>query len=187
MNKNFLNNFYGVLFTPEKTFEEIKETQPLMSAVLIVIFVSMLKVFLYSNFKTLNSPFLYGSNLFMAAFSGIISWLFYAGFFELVAKIFDKGGKYKTFLILSAFALLPWIFLGPVEMYKMLDFSGTAGGVLLGMLVWIWVISLQIYALSKTYELSIGKTVLFILIPSLGWFVFLNWLVGFFTTLSHIL
>ncbi|MFA6989132.1 MAG: hypothetical protein WC197_03585, partial [Candidatus Gastranaerophilaceae bacterium] len=99
---------------------------------------------------------------------------------------FDRGGRYKTFLILSSYALLPWIFLGPVEMYKMIDPSGTAGGMFLGLLVWIWVLSLQIYALLKTYELSIGKTILLILIPFLGWFVFLNWLVIFLATLSHL-
>lgn len=186
MKKIFLNNFYGTLFTPVKTFEELKQTQPLVSAIVIVILVSMLKIFLNSKSITFNNPLMYGSNLFLSAFSGLISWLFFAGFFELSARIFDRGGKYKTMLILSAFAMLPWIFLGPVALFKMIDTSGAAGGMFLGFLVWIWVIGLQIYAILKTYNLNIGKTVLFIIIPFLGWFVFLNWFVIFFVTMADL-
>ena len=186
MNNNFLNNFYGTLFTPEKTFEEIKQTKPMVTAIIIVILISVLKVFLYSEPMTSANSFLYGSNLVFASFSGIVSWLFFAGFFELIAKIFNRGSRYKTLLVLSAFAMLPWIFLGPVEIYKMIDTSGAAGGMFLGLLVFIWVISLQIYAILKTYELNIGKTVLFILIPFLGWLVFLNLIINFFNTIAHL-
>jgi hypothetical protein len=186
MNRNFLYYFYGTLFTPEKAFGELKENPPIVHSVAIIILISMLKVLLYSDTSVADNPFLYGTTLLFSAFWGIIGWLFFAGFFEVVATVFDKGGRYKTLLVLSAYALLPCIFFAPVEIFKMLDSSVQTGGVFLGIIVWIWSMSLQFYAILKTYELSLGKTAIFVFIPSLAWFICFNWFVGFFTSLGQI-
>lgn len=186
MNKNFLDNFYGVLFSPDKTLNEIKERQPILQAFVIVTVISLLNVLLYSNYAGGLNIGWFGVNLFFSAFSGLISWVFFAAFFEFVANVFDRGGKFKTLLVLSAFALLPWIFLGPVELFKSADTTGNMSGVLLGLLVWFWVLVLQVIAVSKTYELKLGKTIVFIIVPLFGWFVFFNWFIGFFATLGQL-
>ena len=94
MSSNFFNNFYGVLFTPDKTFEELKTQQPLAQGFALVVVVSILSYMLsFIMPEGLQNIVFSGFSIIFLAFSGIISWLFFAAFFELVAGIFEKGGK----------------------------------------------------------------------------------------------
>ena len=185
MKTNFLNNIYGTLFTPDETFSELKENTAVPQALVVVVFVSILNTIL--NINGSSGVILQGTKLLMAAVSGIISWLFFASFFELVASIFNKSGYMKSFLTLSGFALTPWIFLAPIQLFKTGDAVISLFGIILGLAVWLWSTVLLVVAVIKTYNLSLGRALVFLVVPFVAGFVAFNWFIGFFTTLGGIL
>lgn len=183
---DFLDNFYGILFSPVITFDKLKENQPLFQSFLIILFVSILGSVL--NFKPTTEGIIWlGLGIIIKAFIGIISWLFLAFFLDIIASVFKNSGKIKAFLTLSAFALIPWMFLGPVELFKTGGILGHFLSILLGLAIWLWVIVLTVIAINKAYDLSFGRTLVLLLIPFLGGCLALYWTLGFFTTLSQLL
>jgi hypothetical protein len=64
---------------------------------------------------------------------------------------------------------------------------GSILGIFLGLFVWLWVIVLTIKAIIKTYQLSFGRTLIFVIIPFIGGFLAFSWTIGFFSTLFQIL
>ena len=183
---NFLDNFYGVLFNPKETFERLKNEPSLAQSAVIVFIVSILAPVLDSSINSVPDllPLLF--KVFNSAFGGFLSWLFFAAFLEIIAGIFRKGGKIKSFLCLSAFALLPWLFIAPVELFKTGGTLIKVIGILLGYLVWLWTTVLTAYAVMKTYEITPARLISFLLVPSFGFILSLCWIVGFFTTLIQI-
>jgi len=178
----FLENVYGALFYPSETFERLKQNTNLIISLAIVIAISIISPLL--NVANLNAWSFF--NIISAAFSGIIKWAFFAFFIEMIASIFKRGGRLEVFLTLSAFALLPWIFMGPIALFKTGGLLTGIIGVLAGLGVWIWTTILTLFAIIKAYDLSSERILLFIFVPVLGGIVFLDWLVGFFSTLARI-
>lgn len=184
---NFLDNFYGVLFSPDETFDKLKENPPFFQGFLIILFVSILSPLL--NFKGIygtSSLILFIFGLMGAIFISISSWLSFAFFLEILASIFKQSGKFKEFLTLSAFALIPWLFLGPVELFKTGGIIGKLFGIVFGLIIWLWIIVLVIKAVMKTYQLSFGRVLLIIILPSLGNFLAFYWFITLFSTLFQI-
>lgn len=182
----FLDNFYGVLFNPRETFDNLKENPSLVQSFMIVFFISMLNSVLKFSFDSGYNLFSFLSQIMGSSFWGLLSWLFFAAFFELLAGIFKKGEKMKIFLCLSAFALLPWIFIAPASLFKTGEVLSKAIGILMGLCVWLWSTVLMALAIMKTYEISPARLITFILIPSFGGILSACWFVGFFTTLFNI-
>lgn len=185
---DFFENFYGVLFTPDKTLSRLKEESPIMQASCIVVFVSMLNFLLNFSLSNRLSDFvLLGVGLLGAVLTGFLSWVFFAAFLELIAGIFQQGGKIKQFLVLSAFALIPWIFIAPINLLKTGGFIGIFFAILLGLFVWLWVSILYFVSILKVYELNLGRGLLLIALPFLAGIINFHWLVGFWTTLFQLL
>lgn len=186
-NNDFFEKIYGVLFNPQETFDEIRENPNILEALCIVIAVSVLTPLLNSTILSTQSVGWFIFVLFSSGISGIIKWVFFAAFVEAVAAIFKKGGKYKIFLTLSAFALLPWIFAGPVALLKTGGIFTGLLGILFGLAIWVWTTILTIYAAMKAYEISSGRVLLLLVIPFIGGILVFNWIIGFFETLIGIL
>lgn len=178
----FLENFYGTLFYPSETFEKLKIDPPIFLGFAVVLAVSMLNPVLQASTIT---PFL-AFGLISAGFAGVIKWAFFALFVEIIASVFNRGGKIEILLALSAFALLPWLFLGPISLLKEGGVLAGLLGVLAGLGVWIWTTVLTLYAIMKAYELSSERLLLLVLIPLFGFIVFFDWIFGFFSTLGGI-
>jgi hypothetical protein len=186
MNK-FFDNFYGVLFKPYETFDKLKETPSFIQGFIIVVFISILSPILKFSLNSDTNTFFQGFNLINSAFWGLLSWLFFASFLEILASIFKRGGRTKIFLCLSAFALLPWIFLAPASLFKTGDLLFKTLGVLIGLASWLWSTLLTALAIMKTYEISPARIITFILIPSFGGILSIYWFFGFFSTLIQII
>ena len=184
---DFFEKIYGVLFYPNETFEDLKQNPPIVEALGIVIAISILNPVINSSLLTTKSLGWFVFNLFGAGFGGIIKWLFFAAFIEALASVFKKGGKYKIFLTLSAFALVPWVFIGPVTLLKTGGIFASLLGILFGLAIWIWTTALTIFAAMKTYEISSGRVLLLVSIPFIAGILFFNWIIGFFSTLVQIL
>ncbi len=179
----FLENFYGTLFSPGETFERLKADPPIVTALVIVALISMLNMFLHADIVT---PFM-AFGLVSAAFVGIIKWAFFAFFIEITASVFSRGGRLEVLLALSAFALLPWVLLGPVSLFKTGGTLAALLGVLIGFGVWIWTTVLTLFAVMKAYELSSERLLLLIFVPLFGFIIFFDWVVGFFSTMGGIM
>ena len=186
---DLLEDIYGALFSPRETFEKLRENPPMLEALGIVIAVSVLNPLISSTLAGGQSLNWLVFNLFNAAFAGVIKWVFFAAFVEGLAAIFKKGGKerFKAFLALSGFALLPWIFLGPITLLKTGGIFFTLIGVLAGIAVWVWTTILTIFAAMKAYNISSGRILLLLAVPFIGGIIFFNWIVGFFSTLTRLL
>lgn len=183
--KDFLENFYGVLFLPDAAFDKLKENPPLFQGFLIVIFVSLLNPVLHFNQDSGIGWLIF--NIFGSITSGIISWLFFASFLEILASIFKQSGKMRIFLTLSAFALIPWILRAPVELFKAAGMPGKVFSIILGLAIWFWAVYLFIMAIIKSYELSLSKALVLGATIFLAGLLAFNWIAGFFSTLFSLL
>ncbi len=188
MFSNFLDNFYGILFNPRETFDRLKESPSLMQGVLIIVAISALGAILkFELFSGIESLFFLGFSIFAAVIGGVISWFFFAAFLDILASIFKWPGRMKIFLTLSAFALVPWLFLAPLELLKNGGVIGAMFGIILGLLVWLWVVILIFTAVHKAYDLSFGRTLSILIIPFFGGIIAFHWFIGFFSTLIQII
>ncbi|HSA06832.1 MAG TPA: Yip1 family protein [Candidatus Gastranaerophilales bacterium] len=185
--QDFFETIYGALFYPRQTFEEIRQNPPIIHALGIVILISVLNPIINASFLNNQNLGWFVYSLFSAGLGGIIKWVFFAAFIEALASIFRKGGNFKIFLALSAFALLPWVFIGPVTLLKSGGILTGLIGILFGIAIWVWSTVLTVFAVMKSYEISSGRVLLLISIPLIGAVIFFNWIIGFFTTLTQIL
>ena len=183
--EDFLENFYGVLFSPDATFNKLKENTPLLQGFFIVIFISLLNPILHFNQD--SGFFWLIFNIFGSITSGIISWLFFASFLEILASVFKQSGKMRIFLTLSAFALIPWILRAPVELFKAAGMPGSVLSVLLGLAIWFWAVYLFLMAIIKSYELSLSRALVLTVTIFLAGLLAFNWIAGFFSTLFSLL
>ncbi|NLF83727.1 MAG: hypothetical protein GX568_07070, partial [Candidatus Gastranaerophilales bacterium] len=74
---NFLEDVYGVLFAPREAYERLLQNLPILEALGIVVFVSILKPLTSISFagQHITAGFIF--SLFGAAISGIIKWVFF--------------------------------------------------------------------------------------------------------------
>lgn len=188
MSSNLFDNIYGALFTPDKTFNELKENPVIEQGFIIVVCISMLATLLnFSLIDGFNSVLMLGINVIFSAFAGVISWVFFASFFELIAGIFKQAGKIRIFLTLSAFSLLPWAFLAPIQLFKTGGKLGGIFGIIFGLAIWLWSTALIVVSVIKSYNLSLGRALVFLIVPFVGGILSFNWFIGFFSTLSDVL
>ena len=184
---NFLDNFYGILFQPDDTLDRLKQDQPLLQTFLLVLIISLLNPIINFSYTGANSILWLGFGIMAAAFSGVFSWLFVASFIDILASVFKQSGKIKEFLVLSGFALIPWVLIGPVELFKTGGILGNITGILLGFAIWVWVLTLQLKAAMKVYSLSPARVIVLVVIPFLGSFLAFNWFIGFISTFMQII
>ena len=182
------DNLYNVLFNTNEGLEIIKEEKPLHEAALIVVLVSVLDNLVSMNVFQTSNVFLTSLSLVFTAIMGLLSWLFFAAFFEITSYVFGQSGKMKTFLTLSGFALVPWLFLATIELLKNSNNSVFQFiGIVLGLFIWLRSVILIIKSLRTTYDLTLTKTVVLMLLPIFGGIILFSWLFGFFYTLMKIL
>lgn len=183
---SFSENFYATVFEPSGAFEQLKANPRLGQAIGVVAIVSSLNTLLNFSPDGVLSVFLLVFSVLAAAIGGLISWVFFAGFVNLLAVIFREKGNFEEFICLSAFALLPWVFLAPIELLKSGGTVLQAFGGLLGLAVWLWTVLLMGLAVAKSYNLPYPKAFLLLAVPLIAGVIGFSWMVGFFTTLAGV-
>jgi len=184
---NFIDNFYGTLFTPSKAFDELAEKTVFGQNILIVVLISILKPLLESGLQTTQLGIdLLTLKLSFAVIGGLILWILPAFLIGLVAYFFNNEGKVTKFLTLSAFALLPQIFLAPIELLKSGGSFSYLLGVIIGIAVGIWTVYLIFLAVIKTYNTTAEKALAFSAVPLLSTIVLFNWTATFFSSIYYI-
>ncbi len=176
---NFAEIFYNILFHPVIAFREFSYDKPYKLPLLLVFLISIFLLLLNEDSFSFATLLVF----FFQSFNLIVYWLFFAFFVDLIAKMFNLAGNYSKLLTLTSLAFIPWIFLAPLKLLKNASFytSDLAVTLLLG--VWIWTISLQVLAISETYNIPRKNAIIILLIPFLGCILYFVWAVDFFIKL----
>ncbi len=181
---NLLDNVYGTLFNPDETFDQLKENPSLLQASLLILLITAVKPILELIGSKSEMSFLLSIFGVLFSIAGIvICWLFVSYFLDIFVGIFKESKKIRIFLTLSAFSLLPLIFLNPINLLKSAGTAGYIVALILGILIFVWFVKLLNLALIKTYDLTSQKSLLLLSLPFLG----LIFSIGSYTWLIYIL
>lgn len=179
--KDYFEKLYKILF--EFDFSEISVGEPVYKSLFTLIWTSL---FLYIPTNVLNVDYLYISNLCSYLIKTILLWVFSAIFFDTVARIFNKGGKIKELLNLTAYTFLPLIFIAPFNLIKTSTEIGYFLGTKLEILLLVWIMVLYAKVLEKTYTLTKTSSYLLIFLPTIAIGFAIIWLIGTFTNIGYI-
>lgn len=175
--KNFLDNIYGILFSPQATMDRIIEEKPVWQAFAIIAIITMASAILNSldGFQTFYDVLFFFGNILVILLSSLLIWITLVGFFELTARIFTDESRFKSLLCLISFALLPWVLTAPLMLLK-INIPLIITSTILELLVWAWSVVLIFLSVKKVYNLSTKKTWMFFAVPLLGTIVAINWI-----------
>ncbi len=164
---NIFSNFFDIIFSPTVAFKELKDITPHKLPVLFIFVVSCFLSATNNNYSGLTS--------LIATFSfTLVGLIIYSFYIDIMAKMFNLPSQFSRMFTLSSFALLPWIFLAPV---KLLDCDITILSVVSGFLtfsIYLWVIALQVLAISRAYNTPSKYAVIAIFLPFLGFCMFIG-------------
>ena len=181
----YVENLYKILF--ENDFEGVLENTSFKKAVLNVFWTSMF--LFYAKYS--SGKLLYGDTDVLVAFYNYIMiiffyWLCSGFFFGYIAQIFCKESKIKELLKLTSYAMLPYIFIAPLEIMKNFSDTGYFFATKFEFLLFFWVIFLYASALAKTYGLKKSSAFSLIFFPIITLFFCVMWLIGTIFNLGYI-
>jgi hypothetical protein len=117
-----------------------------------------------------------------AAINGLFCWVAFAGLIHGLAYVFSgkaanantdlvKPASYQRFLVLSAWALTPWLVSPVIALLSHSDWPGLTVLAILGQIgLWCWSAWLLCLAIQVNYHMSWERIVLgVVLLPFLGW------------------
>ena len=186
-HKEYFENIYDILFTPFEFFKRNDLTVSLRQAAGTVLWVSL--------FTIIGSAIASGeifNNLFISfliickIFIILVAWTFTGLFLEYIAKIFSRECGLNTVLFYTSFAMVPYIFFAPLDVLKKSGDAGYTIGTIAEMFLYFWIIILYVNAIKKSYNISIARSFMMILLPFIGTFFAISWAIGFFTKMVYI-
>lgn len=191
MSSTFFESMYGTLFSPLETFDKIKleQEKPVFEAFAVLVIVSIIGcIYGYEGSSVIGLGF----TIVSCVIAAVISWVVFAGILDSLVTLLTQKRSYDTFLVLSAYSLLPWIFMGPASLFKTagVEGFGVIGfliGIILCLLIWLWTTTLFVIAVSKAYDISLGKVLALVVMPFLGTIIVFIWSVGFISNFFSIL
>lgn len=151
--QSFFQNIYGVLFRPTATLKYLGinySPSLILQAVLILLLVALINNDEASSFSIVNY---------------LVSWLIVSSLIFLIAFIFKlRISDYPRFLVMLAFANLPFMFLAPVGIIS--QASSIISG-FLNLIIMTWAFNLNLIAISQCCEITKVRALLIYLLPPL--------------------
>ena len=186
-HKEYFENIYDVIFNPIEFFERKDITVSIRQAVGTVIWVSIFNIIgnAIASGAIMNdiyTVFLLISKIILI----LIAWTLTGLFLEYIAKIFSKECGLNNILFNTSFAMIPYIFFAPLNVLKQSGELGYTIGVIAEMFLYIWIIILYTHAIKKSYNISIARSFMLILLPFIGTFFAISWAIGFITKMIYI-
>lgn len=193
----YLDRFYNTLFHPLQTFSRIASPETdgeknhyLLEGVLTVILISAMAPILHYALNGASdgsmTRLLFSIPLYTVI--GILTWASIAFILGMMAYAYTGVLQLRTFLILSAYATLPWLFMCPLTLIKLsLGLSGELATIIIGLMIWLWSVLLFALALKKSYALSGDQVIIILLLPMILSFVSFAWTIGFFMNLIQLM
>lgn len=109
MNENFnlliwLNYFYGSLFQPQATFEQLRAKPAPLSAAIVVILANVLEGLRWGQ----SLPM-----VLVGLVAGLLGWILLISILDRLSQVFSKSPEFNIvrLLTLTGFASSPWIFM----------------------------------------------------------------------------
>lgn len=164
---NIFSNFFDIIFSPTVAFNELKDLKPHKLPILIIFIVACFLSATNTNFSGFSS--------LISAFSfTLVGLIIYSFYIDVMAKMFNLESQFSRMFTLSAFALLPWIFIAPIKLLNCDIFllSLLSGFLTFG--IYIWVIVLQVLAISRAYNTPSNCAVIAIFLPFFGFLMFIG-------------
>ncbi len=150
---SFFQNIYGVLFRPDVTFKQLGinySPSLILQGILVLVVVALINNEEPSSFGVI---------------SYLGSWLVVSSSIFLIAFIFKlRISDYPRFLVMLAFANMPFIFLAPIDIIAETNIIVSG---FLKLIVIVWAFNLNLIAISKCCEISKVRALLIYLLPPL--------------------
>jgi hypothetical protein len=150
---SLFQNVYGLLFRPTATLKYLGinySPSLILQGVLILVLVAL------ANSNEASS---------LSVVSYIGSWLVVSSLIFLMAFIFKlRISDYPRFLVMLAFANIPFMFLAPIQILA--EMNSVISG-FLNFLIMIWAFNLNLIAISQCCEISKVRALLIYLLPPL--------------------
>lgn len=176
-----LESVYAILFNPWPTFEDAvnnPQTQErhMVTAMVILLCISLI--------TTLTSPAVASWPISMGPFVitlafRLFAWFFVIFVFTLAGYCFGQRFQLKPLMILSAYALLPWLFVPILKIFPAVYGNPGQWLAMLGLVtLGIWTTTLFVMALKLTYRLPMEKLIALVALPFLMGGLGLGWVSG---------
>ena len=184
--KEYFENIYNALFSPLEFYNDdnmVVSTRQALGTVICVSVISLIG-------QGIADKSIFGTFypvLFVFTILGIILLWFLTGLFlEYIAKIFTDESRLNKILFNTSFSMLPYIFFAPLDILKKSGDSGYSIGVICEMLLYFWIIFLDVLAIKKTYNISIARAFMMMSLPFISVFFALTWAISFFVKMGYI-
>ena len=181
---NLVDILYGTVAAPSETFSKLGKNPPVLKSVFIVIAIYVFMWLLslsdlrntgleiMNDFGQVPGQLLLGNVLAVAAIFGVIFavliWFIVSGSLSLWASLLGGQDNAKGLLVCYGFAMIPSVFSGILQTLTNLAGLHVSMNWLVGILVFIWIIYLQMVAVRETQGLSTGLSLFVALTPILG-------------------
>lgn len=157
----FLEDIYGTLFTPVQTFASLRSRPSAIAGACVLVLVNVLE-----SIRTDRRT----SQIVPAIVAALIGWLIFSLLLQRLATVFQRQINLDVLLSLTAFASLPWIFIGPA-----LSLGGE-WGTSAALIVMLWFIAWQVWAASVAIEISPWRLAFLVPLAIAGGFVAIIWI-----------
>ena len=176
---NIFSNFFDIIFSPTVAFNELKDLKPHKLPILVIFIVACFLSATNANFSGFSS--------LVSTFSfTLIGLIIYSFYIDVMAKLFNLESKLSRMFTLSAFSLLPWIFLAPIKLLNCDIFLLSLLSGFLNFGIYIWVIVLQVLAISRAYDTPSNCAVIAVFLPFFGFLIFMGNFVDFISQMINI-
>lgn len=184
---SFTTVFYNALFNPFTQYNTVVEeknsvNQYFLFGLCFILFVSAMTPilkFIESGGDNVQSLLL---QVPFQAILGALVWLTLGNMVSMMSYAMTGEGRVKNFLILSAFASLPWIFNAPLILLKEgLGITGSLIGTVGDLALTVWSLVLFSMAIAVNYRLPIERVM--IILGLLCPFALSLWLAKWIVTL----
>lgn len=182
---------YAVLFHPVATFKTLGNEANLSNRILlyalfsVILISAMMPVIQLASMG--GSPVSLALTIPLSVVVGALIWVFIALIIALLSYAFANQTRFRTLLVLSGLATLPWLLMGPVSLFKY--GLGPVGAVLcaiFGLLIWLWSVLLFALSIVNTYSMTAERVLVILVMPFVMTLVFCGWIFGFFSNISNL-
>lgn len=184
---DLFENIYNIIFSPEEFFKKSEIKTSVRLAGFIVFFVAFIAKFTQDVFKGNTDGAFYLFKPVLFGLLALLTWCLTALFFEYVAKIFDRDGKFRNILYFTAFAAVPYIFFPPLDILKSSCDFGFFIGSVLQFIVYARIIYLYAFSIKTAYEITFSKAFMLLFVPFVSLFFFIYWSICIFNKMGYIL
>lgn len=183
--ENILNVIYYVLFHPVYAFRCMQREGDPEGRLLLFAFITVAYVAFLSPLMMVvrSGEGSWTQLLIQVPFQivvGTLVWAFLAAVVGLLAYAFRGESQFRTFLTMSGFAVMPWIFMAPIAVLQVnavsavemfCSFAGTV--------VWLWSVILFAVAIKETYGISAERAMIILVTPVMLLLFLFVWSSGF--------